>query len=275
MSNIISNRLIADNISFLFKDPEGNEKRWKNLNFQVETGSVTSILGASGIGKTTLLKILAGIKHLENGKVFIDTEENIVEQPKSPIFVVFQDYNLTLLPWLSVKKNILLGQYKSGYSISEDNLVEIVKNLFKELKTEIETKIFLDKYPNTLSSGQKQRIQIARALITNAQFILLDEPDSAVDFLTKSTIREVIVYLAKVRKVGVIVITHDIENAIAFSNKIYVLARYNGNAELCEFSVSKSLQNKNSYFEVVEADEFQILKREIINQLDKKENATL
>jgi NitT/TauT family transport system ATP-binding protein len=271
MNNSIHHNLIADKVSFRYKDSDKKEHKWEGLNFQVENGSVTSILGESGVGKTTLLKILSGIHAPEKGSVYINSPANVIQQPQSPIFVVFQDYNLTLLPWLTVRQNILLGQYKTGNKITNESVLKIVKELFKEFHSDHEA--FLNKYPNNLSGGQRQRLQIARALVSDAQFIMFDEPDSAVDFRTKSSIRELIKYLSKEKKIGVIVITHDIENAIAFSNKIYVLARQDKEAVLKEFLVPDVLQKKGSFSEVVEADEFQIFKKQIIDQFYKLENA--
>lgn len=271
MSSSVSHRLIAEKVSFRYKDSDKEEHNWEDLNFQVENASVTSILGESGVGKTTLLRILSGIQAPEKGRVYINTSNNIIKQPQSPIFVVFQDYNLTLLPWLSVRENILLGQYKTGHTISETELLEIVKKLYKEFHPDYEG--LLNKFPNNLSGGQKQRLQIARALVSNTQFIMFDEPDSAVDFRTKSSIREIIKYLSKEKNIGVVVITHDIENAIAFSNKIYVLARHSSIAELKDFVVPEVLQKMNSYKDVVEADDFHLFKNIIIDKLYKKENA--
>ncbi len=269
MNNQFPFQLIANEVSFSYEGSDKEEHHWENLSFKVNSGSVTSILGESGVGKTTLLKILSGIHSPEHGSVFINTTENLIKQPDSPIFVVFQDYNLALLPWLTVRENILLGQYKTGNSPTNKDLHEIVKNLFKEFS---DYESFLGQYPYNFSGGQKQRMQIARALVSNAKFIMFDEPDSAVDFRTKSTIREVIKYISKERGIGVVVITHDIDNAIAFSNTIYVLARPKDKAKLFSYEVPDTLQKMNNYYSVVEASEFQSLKKDIIDQLYKTEN---
>lgn len=264
MNNKHTHTLVVDNVSFHYKDTKKITQKWDNISFKINNGSVTSILGESGAGKTTLLKILSGIMQPGTGSVYINHPNNIVRQPNSPIFVVFQDYNLTLLPWLNIRDNILLGSYKTGNQVSEEELSEVVKSLFKEATYDYTT--LMNKYPNNLSGGQRQRLQIARALVSNANFILFDEPDSAVDFAAKSNIRKLINFLSNDKGIGVVVITHDIDNAIAFSSDIYVLNKNNSNDNLTHFIVPKSLQRKKTLAEVVESEDYINLKYEIINQ---------
>src|SRR5690606_25969013 len=142
----------------------------------IKQGESVSLIGGSGIGKTTLMRVLAGLHEYKSGSIYIDNENNTVEQPLSSVFIVFQDYNLTLLPWLTIKDNINLGLHKSKNQTSPE-LNSILSMLFPDVTDHNTT---LQKYPDQLSGGQKQRIHIARALIADSDFIFFDEPDTGV-----------------------------------------------------------------------------------------------
>ncbi|HMK24958.1 MAG TPA: ATP-binding cassette domain-containing protein [Chitinophagaceae bacterium] len=211
--------LRADNISFNYVT-DGKKTSWHNFHFSVTRGEAVSIIGSSGIGKTTLLRVLSGLHTYDSGGcVYIDDKKNIVRQPDTPIFIVFQEYNLTLLPWLTIEKNINLGLYKSESS-GETKLSEALQLLFPKEK---DHSGFLKKYPDQLSGGQKQRIQIARALVSNSEFIFFDEPDTGIDYKNKLSLRGILKNLVTVQNKGVILITHDLENAYELSNRFYII----------------------------------------------------
>ncbi len=211
--------LIAENIFYHFKNEEKNTFFWKNFNFKVQQGEVVSLLGSSGIGKTTLLRVLSGLHPIEQGQVFIDEVSNLVKQPEAPVFVVFQDYGFTLLPWLTIKKNIALGRFKTQNQ-GDIDYQEIKRVLFP---TRYNFEKFLNQYPNQLSGGQKQRVQIARAMVSASDFIFFDEPDSGIDYKSKLAIRALLQQLAYRNNKGIVLITHDLESAYKVSNKAYVL----------------------------------------------------
>lgn len=211
--------LIAEKIYYQFKNEEKLSFSWKDFNFKVRQGEIVTLLGSSGIGKTTLLRVLSGLHPVEKGKVYIDQESNVVKQPDSPVFVVFQDYGFTLLPWLTVKKNIELGLFKSD-SKNKVDYNEIHNILFPTIDDFSE---FLEQYPNQLSGGQKQRVQIARAMVSEADFIFFDEPDSGIDYKSKLAIRTLLQQLAFEKGKGIILITHDLENAYNIANRSYII----------------------------------------------------
>lgn len=231
--------ITADNISFTYKSEKKIAKAWEDLSLHINSGEVTSILGVSGVGKTTLLRILSGLNKPDSGQVLIN--QTPITQPQSPIFFVFQDYHSTILPWLNVRQNILLGDHKSGHTTSEPELEKVISLLFKEFENEKTD--FLKKFPQNLSGGQRQRIQIARALVSRARFIFFDEPDSAVDIQVKMEIRSILQDLAYEENIGVVMVTHDLDNAIALSKHIYVLVKEG----LYQYTVSDYIDPTDPY----------------------------
>lgn len=228
--------LFANDISFSFVT-NGHKLSWQNFNFKIEQGEIVSIIGSSGIGKTTLLRVLSGLHNYESGNVFIDEPINRVQQPNSPIFIVFQDYNLTLLPWLTIAENINLGLHKS-IDPEKPEINETLKILFTD--TSDFTKI-LKSFPDQLSGGQKQRIQIARALISNSNFIFFDEPDTGIDYKNKLNLRKTIKVLANKQAKGIVLITHDLENAFDLSDRFYLIHKINGNSNIMLIELNKSV----------------------------------
>lgn len=231
--------LYAENLTFSYLLKDGKSLTWDKFNFKISQGEVISIIGGSGIGKTTLLRVLAGLHNTESGKLFLNNPNNKVVQPQSPIFIVFQDYNLSLLPWLTIKKNILLGTFKSEEK-ERIPLNDVLEQLFPKM---CDFEDFLGKYPDELSGGQRQRVQIARALISNSEFIFFDEPDTGIDYKHKLALRRIMLDLCNINSKGIVLITHDIENAFEVSNRIYVIHKINElkTIELLEFDKTNEI----------------------------------
>jgi len=232
---INKNTLFAEDISFSFIT-NGNRLSWQDFNFKIKQGEIVSIIGSSGIGKTTLLRVLSGLHNCESGKVYIDDPINIVQQPDSPIFIVFQEYNLTLLPWLTIEDNINLGLHKS----SDHEKPEINKTLNILFSNNVDFNKLLKSYPDQLSGGQKQRIQIARALISDSKFIFFDEPDTGIDYKNKLNLRKTIRLLATDQEKGIVLITHDLENAFELSDRFYLIHKINGIGKIELIELNKS-----------------------------------
>ena len=178
-----------------------------DVNFSVEKGEYVAIMGESGSGKTTLLNILASLDKPTNGEILLNGKNTVQIKDKElsafrrdNLGFVFQDFNL--LDTFTIRDNIFLPLVLSGKKYNE--MEERVKPLSKRLGIEQ----LLDKYPYEVSGGQKQRAAVARALITNPQIILADEPTGALD---QKTGREVLELLKEINKSGktVIIVTHD------------------------------------------------------------------
>jgi ABC-type Fe3+/spermidine/putrescine transport system ATPase subunit len=188
----------------------------QDINFEVAEGEIVVLLGASGSGKTTILRIIAGLEMANTGKVILDGKD-VTELParERGVGVIFQSY--ALFPQMTVEQNVGYGlrlRKKAKIDINKrvDELIELV-NLDEHRK----------KYPSQLSGGQQQRVAIARALAYNPEILLFDEPFSALDAQIRQRLRREIRQLLKQINVPAIFITHDQEEALEIGDRIAVL----------------------------------------------------
>lgn len=194
----------------------GKENIFKNINFKIKEGEFVTLLGPSGCGKSTLLRCIAGLNEINNGKIFVGGEDVTEKTPKERgIGMVFQNY--ALFPNLNVYDNIAFGLKIKGFSKGEidkkvKRMLEIVQLEGKETH-----------FPNQLSGGQKQRVAIARSVIMEPKILLLDEPLSALDAKVRKTLREEIRKIQKMFKITTIFVTHDQEEALTVSDRIFVM----------------------------------------------------
>ncbi len=197
-------RLKVEELSFSF----GYDTILENLNFEINEGEVVSIVGPSGGGKTTLLRLCAGLLDRQEGKI-----ENSFETQA----IAFQDPRL--LPWKNTIDNISFGLKAMGIDTKEreSRAKEIA------LKFDLEESDF-DKFPKELSGGMSQRVSFARALVTQPKLLFLDEPFSALDIGLKRELQDHVMKLIENGKITIFFITHDIMEAIRLSDKILLLA---------------------------------------------------
>ncbi|MBO6537343.1 MAG: ABC transporter ATP-binding protein [Balneolaceae bacterium] len=201
-------------VSGLTKSFDQTERALHGVDYQLKAGKVCAVVGESGCGKTTLLRLIAGLEVPEQGSIQIDGEvvsSTSISKPahKRKVGMVFQDY--ALFPHLTVEENIRFGVSKSEIE-SADKLIKLIKLSGKEKK-----------YPHELSSGQKQRVAIARTLAVKPDLLLLDEPFSNLDLITKSTLRKEIRKIAKLLSISVMFVTHDIYDAIDIADEVVFL----------------------------------------------------
>lgn len=187
-----------------------------NINISIEKGEFISLLGPSGCGKSTLLRIIAGLESPSNGDIFINSN-NIVNTPvnKRNMGMVFQSYSL--FPNMTAKENIAFG-----LKLKKDSKEEI-ENKVSEIINLVELKGREDYYPNQLSGGQQQRVAIARALVVSPDVLLLDEPLSALDAQIRVSLRKLIKEIHKKFKITTLFVTHDQEEALSISDRIFVM----------------------------------------------------
>ena len=179
------------------------------LNLKVKTGEFVTIVGQSGCGKSTLLRIIAGLINPTEGEV------NKPEGSKGAF--VFQD--AALLPWRTVQRNAeLLMELENGFSRA--------KRLSRASSAlqQVGLSQFMNHYPHQLSGGMKMRLSLARALVLRPNYLLLDEPLSAVDELTRELLQEEIYALHKKEKFTSILVTHNVSEAVYLSNRVVVLS---------------------------------------------------
>ncbi len=172
----------------------------EGLDLRIERGEFVALLGESGCGKTTLLRALAGLDPIQAGRIIA---------PKRPA-VVFQEHRL--LPWDSLWRNVALGldvpdaRQRAAAALAEVGLGDR-----------------LDDWPRNLSGGQAQRVALARALVQQPELLLLDEPFAALDALTRIRMRALVRELVASHRPGVLLVTHDVDEAIALADRILVM----------------------------------------------------
>ncbi|MFU0826065.1 MAG: Aliphatic sulfonates import ATP-binding protein SsuB [Lachnoclostridium sp.] len=192
----------------------------KNINLEVENGEFISIVGSSGCGKSTLLKMIIGLEKVTDGEIFIGSRK--VTKPSVECGMVFQEARL--YPWLSVEKNIEFGLAKKIANKEK-------KKLIKEQIELVGLAGFEKALPKQLSGGMQQRVSIARALVNNPELLLLDEPFGALDALTKINMQNEVLKLWETEKKIMILVTHDVDEAIFLSDRIVVMSKRPGTIE--------------------------------------------
>lgn len=204
------------NIYFKYK----NSKKDTIIDFNMELskGEILAIIGESGSGKSTMLRIIAGLEEAYKGSLLIGdknifSDKMFIEPENRGVGMVFQDY--ALFPHMTVKKNIQYGLKKKNKVEKEKIAMEML-----QLVNLLEHK---DKYPYELSGGQQQRVAIARAIAPKPSVLLLDEPFSNLDANLRERIRDEIKVILKKAGITSIFVTHDIEDAKVLANKIIVL----------------------------------------------------
>ena len=181
----------------------------KNVNIEINEGDFLGIVGPSGCGKSTLLSIIGGLESITKGS--IEKKDNL------KIGYMLQDD--CLFPWLTIYENCLIG-LKINKTCTKENM-ENVKNLL----TTYGLKDFLNNYPKDLSGGMRQRVALIRTLALKPDLLLLDEPFSALDYQTRISVSNDVCNIIKNEKKTLIIVTHDISEAISMCNKIIVMSK--------------------------------------------------
>ncbi|ORA58683.1 ABC transporter ATP-binding protein [Mycobacteroides franklinii] len=188
----------------------GSTTAFRDVDVHVASGEFLAILGPSGSGKSTLLRVLAGLEELSAGTVVWASDGG---RPRTG--VVFQDP--LLMPWLTVAENIAFAKrfavHRSGF---DDTYVQ---NLVQHFGLQQ----LADRYPDQLSGGQAQRVAILRAAATRPELLLLDEPFSALDPVTRADLQAWLVRLAGELSVTVVLVTHDVDEALALAHRVILL----------------------------------------------------
>lgn len=184
----------------------------RDINLDINEGEFITIVGHSGCGKSTLLKIIAGLETLSSGVILREGKE--ISEPSPEVGMVFQEHRL--LPWLKIKDNIGFGLGK----LSKQEREKIVQKHIDLVKLTG----FENAYPSQLSGGMSQRAAIARGLSTNPKILLLDEPFGALDALTRIQMQQELLRIWEEEKTTMIMVTHDIDEAIYLGRRIVVMS---------------------------------------------------
>ncbi len=208
-------QLAIQNVSRIFHGARGQQTQaLLPIDFDVHENDFVTILGPSGCGKSTLLRIVAGLDYPTTGRVLLDGQP--VEGPGADRGMVFQSY--TLFPWLTVEQNIRFGLRERGMPKPEQ---QERCNFFI---AKVGLRGFENHFPKQLSGGMQQRTAIARALANDPKILLLDEPFGALDNQTRVLMQELLLGLWESAQKTVLVVTHDIDEAIFMANRVAVFS---------------------------------------------------
>jgi NitT/TauT family transport system ATP-binding protein len=246
-----------------FKYPNSEEYIIDELTLNINSDQWISIMGPSGCGKSTIIKLLSGLLSV-NDSNYVKLNGNYINYKgeskiHKDIITVVQDCDRTLLPWKTVEKNIywaLKHGNKVNFSLDR-NLSDIIESM--------DLKGLGNKYPHQLSSGQKQRLAVARALAFNAKILLLDEPFSSLDFSARRKLEESILRLKKF-KISLVIVTHELEEALYLTDKIYVFSQ---KPTKIQYETEINIPRDAEYKRDRESDEFIKKRNEIHKVLNK------
>jgi NitT/TauT family transport system ATP-binding protein len=210
------NRILykVDAVGVWLAAAEGEQPVLQDISFDVHEGEIIAIIGRSGVGKTTLLRVLGGL--LKAGCGVVTFDGTVVDAPPAGVAMVFQDYGNALLPWRTVARNTALGL--EGRVGPDERRRRVAQALHMVGLADVGSE-----YPSRLSGGMAQRAQIARALALEPKVLLMDEPFGALDAITKATLQDALLRIQHQTGATVVFITHDLDEAIYLSDRVLVL----------------------------------------------------
>jgi ABC-type nitrate/sulfonate/bicarbonate transport system ATPase subunit len=227
----------------------------RDITFDVLEGEVCALLGPSGCGKSTVLRMVAGLEDPSSGAMFLDGKP--IHGPDKSRGMVFQRY--TSFDWMTVQKNVEYGMRINGVPRAKrrdnaDRFIQLVK-LTK----------FKNAYPRELSGGMQQRVAIARTLANGPSILLMDEPFGALDAETKWQMQELMIGIVEKSRATVLLVTHDLEEAIFIADRIFFMSRHPGTIRATLVTEFKQGRRFASREEMMEADGFHELERSIMH----------
>jgi len=221
----------------------GNKTILNDISLSIDTGMLVVLIGSSGCGKTTTLKLINKLIKPTSGEIYIDkqpiSKQNVIDLRRDIGYVI---QNTGLFPHLTIKENIeLIPRLKKEKSIGE--IEQKTLDLLKMV--DLDSNDYLNMYPSELSGGQQQRIGVVRAIATDADIILMDEPFSALDPITRTSLQEELFILQEELKKTIIFVTHDMDEALKIADKICIME----NGKIAQFDTPENiLRNPASDF---------------------------
>jgi NitT/TauT family transport system ATP-binding protein len=240
----------------------GGRKILQDIDLWVAKGEFLCVVGPSGCGKTSLLRLVAGLFHPSKGEVRYGNGR--ITAPRQDIAIVFQDYGKALLPWRTAAGNISLALEAAGAPKARR------EQRIAELLAKIGLAEHADKYPNQLSGGMQQRLQMARCLAQDPVVLLMDEPFGALDALTRQALQDEVLSIVAASGATVLFVTHDLEEAIYLGDRVIGLSANPGRVGA---SFSVDLPRPRDQLTTREHPEFLRLRRELFDFIKEVETA--
>jgi ABC-type nitrate/sulfonate/bicarbonate transport system ATPase subunit len=220
------------------EDPASRRLTLNAISLSMPAGELASLVGPSGCGKSTLLRLIAGLDAPDSGELAVGTE--LITEPNAERGLVFQDPNL--FPWLTVRRNIEAG-------LVARHVLQEKRHEVDEFMRLVGLESFADAYPHHLSGGMAQRVALARALINHPKVLLLDEPLGALDAFTRMRMQDEVLRLWEARGTTMLLVTHDIDEAIYMSDRIVIMTQHPGRVErIIEIDLERPRERNSSEF---------------------------
>ena len=209
-------QIVVSNIEKSFASEKGALPVIAGVSFDVADGEFVAIVGPSGCGKSTLMNIVAGFERADRGSVRVDGAEHTGPSPKG---IVISQYG-SVFPWLTVQQNLMFGLNGDGHGTNHDERAALADH-YAEM---VGLKGFEASYPHELSGGMLKRVELARAFVVKPDILYMDEPFSALDALLNLRMRTELLRILEEERHTVLLITHDVEEAIYMADRIMVLS---------------------------------------------------
>ena len=210
--------ITIDNLSKKY----GKVEALHGVTLKITLNEILAVVGPSGCGKTTLLRLIAGLEKPDGGRIQIDNREvssqaKVLEPHKRGLSMIFQD--LALWPHMRVREHIT-------FVLKKEKLTrDVVESRIDEILRDVNLNGYDNRYPHELSGGEKQRLAIARALAPHPKYLLMDEPFSNLDSILKEELQEVVIKLKNNHQMGIIYVTHNVDEAFMLADRIAIMNR--------------------------------------------------
>lgn len=255
LDNDNSGVITARSVNKEFLRPDGEKvAALNNLNADIQSGEFICLIGPSGCGKSTFLRLIAGLDKATSGEISLDG--NVIVEPGYERGLVFQDP--TLFSWLNVYDNVAYGlKIRHIYKEKKDDVDEFIRLVGLEG--------FEKSYPHQLSGGMAQRVSLARALVNHPKVLLLDEPLGALDAFTRMNMQDEILRIWKERGTTMIMVTHDVDEAIYLSDRVFVMTSRPAKIEQI---INVEIGRNENYGRKRDSSDFLALRSKILQILD-------